>query len=255
MNLSGTSALVTGGASGLGAAVTARLIAAGARVVIVDLPGSDGEAAAERFGDAVRFAPADIRDADAMSAALDAAEENGPIRAVVHCAGRGGDRLRILGKDGEPSPMDSFEQVLSINLVGTYNVLRLAAARMARNDVVDGDRGVIVMTASVAAFDGQIGQTSYSASKAGVHGMTLVAARDLASKQIRVNTIAPGIFDTPMLARLRDDIRADLAASVPHPKRLGVAEDYARLAQAIIENTYLNGETIRLDGAIRMAPR
>lgn len=255
MNIDGISALVTGGASGLGEAVTTRLVAGGANVVIADLPGSEGEATASRLGEAVTFVPADIRDADAMSAALDRAEQNGPIRSVVHCAGRGGDRLRILTRDGEPSPIDSFEQVLSINLVGSYNVMRLAAARMARNEPLDSDRGVIIMTASVAAFDGQIGQTSYAASKAGVHGMTLVAARDLASKQIRVNTIAPGIFDTPMLARLRDDIRADLAASVPHPKRLGIAEDYARLAQSIIENSYLNGETIRLDGAIRMAPR
>lgn len=255
MNIDGISVLVTGGASGLGEAVTTRLVAGGAKVVIADLSESDGEATASRLGEAVSFVQADIRDVDAMSAALDRAEQNGPIRAVIHCAGRGGDRLRILGKDGDPSPLDSFEQMLSINLVGSYNVLRLAAARMARNEVLDSDRGVILMTASVAAFDGQIGQTSYSASKAGIHGMTLVAARDLASKQIRVNTIAPGIFDTPMLARLRDDIRADLAASVPHPKRLGIAEDYAHLAQSIIENSYLNGETIRLDGAIRMAPR
>jgi NAD(P)-dependent dehydrogenase (short-subunit alcohol dehydrogenase family) len=173
----------------------------------------------------------------------------------VHCAGRGGDRLRILDKEGEPAPLETFEQVVRINLLGTYNVLRLAAASMSRNEPIDGDRGVIVMTASVAAFDGQIGQTSYSASKAAVHGITLVAARDLASRQIRVNTIAPGTFDTPMLARLREDIREGLAGSVPHPKRLGRADDYAHLATAIIENEYMNGETIRLDGAIRMAPR
>jgi NAD(P)-dependent dehydrogenase (short-subunit alcohol dehydrogenase family) len=190
-----------------------------------------------------------------MARALDAAEERGPLRAVVHCAGRGGDRLRILGRDGEPSPLDSFEEVLRVNLVGTYNVLRLAAARMARNEPVDGERGAVVLTASVAAFDGQIGQTSYTASKAGVHGMTLVAARDLAGAQIRVNTIAPGIFDTPMLARLRQDIRDGLAASVPHPKRLGDPDDFAHLALTLLQNSYVNAETIRLDGGIRMAPR
>jgi NAD(P)-dependent dehydrogenase (short-subunit alcohol dehydrogenase family) len=173
----------------------------------------------------------------------------------VHCAGRGGDRLRILDRDGIAAPLQSFRDVLEINLIGTYNVLRLGAARIARSEPQDGERGAIVLTASVAAFDGQIGQTSYSASKAAVHGITLVAARDLASRLIRVNTIAPGIFDTPMLARLRDDIRADLAEAVPHPKRLGNPEDYAHLAASLLENGYLNGETVRLDGAIRMPPR
>ncbi|CAN5257174.1 SDR family NAD(P)-dependent oxidoreductase [soil metagenome] len=255
MKIEGISALVTGGASGLGAAVVRRLVEAGAAVVIADLASSPGEQAENVYGDRVRFVSADIRDDEGINRALDAAQELGTLRAVVHCAGRGGDRLRILGRDGTPSPIDSFEQVLSINLVGTYNVLRLAAARIATNDEVDGERGAIVLTASVAAFDGQIGQTSYAASKAGVHGLTLVAARDLASSKIRVNTIAPGVFDTPMLAKLRDDIRADLASSVPFPKRLGVADDYAHLAMSILENGYLNGETIRLDGAIRMAPR
>ena len=174
---------------------------------------------------------------------------------MVHCAGRGGDRLRILDKDRRPADPDSFAEVLRVNLIGTYNVLRLAAARMAGNELRDGDRGAVVMTASVAAFDGQIGQTAYTASKAGVHGITLVAARDLASYQIRVNTIAPGTFDTAMLARLRDDIREGLAASIPHPSRLGDAADYAHMAVSLIENRYVNGETIRLDGALRMAPR
>jgi NAD(P)-dependent dehydrogenase (short-subunit alcohol dehydrogenase family) len=255
MQLFDISALVTGGASGLGEATARALVAAGAQVTITDLPTSAGEEVAAALGGGTRFVPADITDELTLGAAMDAATERGPLRAVVHCAGRGGDRLRILGKDGEPSPLASFEEVLRINLVGTYNVLRLAAARMVGNEPLDGDRGAVVMTASVAAFDGQIGQTSYTASKAGVHGMTLVAARDLAAAQIRVNTIAPGIFDTPMLARLREDIRDGLAASVPHPRRLGAPEDYAHLALSLLQNPYVNAETIRLDGGIRMAPR
>jgi NAD(P)-dependent dehydrogenase (short-subunit alcohol dehydrogenase family) len=256
MQIDGISALVTGGASGLGLATARRLIDKGAdSVVLLDLPSSPGEQAAADLGKAARFVPADITDEAGVNAALDAAEEAGPVRAVVHCAGRGGDRVRIIDKERTPGALDTFEQVLRINLVGTYNVLRLAAARMSGNELEDGDRGAIVLTASVAAFDGQIGQTSYSASKAGVHGITLVAARDLASWAIRVNTIAPGVFDTPMLARLRDDIREGLAASVPHPKRLGDPEDYAHMALSLLENGYVNGHTVRLDGAIRMAPR
>jgi NAD(P)-dependent dehydrogenase (short-subunit alcohol dehydrogenase family) len=255
VRLNDISALVTGGASGLGEATARALVAAGARVTITDLPGSAGEEVAAALGGGTRFVAADITDELTLGAALDAAGERGPLRAVVHCAGRGGDRLRILGKDGEPSPLASFEEVLRINLVGSYNVLRLAAARMVRTEPVDGERGAVVLTASVAAFDGQIGQTSYTASKAGVHGMTLVAARDLAAAQIRVNTIAPGIFDTPMLARLREDIRDGLAASVPHPRRLGAPEDFAHLALSLLENPYVNAETVRLDGGIRMAPR
>jgi NAD(P)-dependent dehydrogenase (short-subunit alcohol dehydrogenase family) len=256
MRIDGISALVTGGASGLGLATARRLVEAGAAsVVLLDLPTSPGEQASADLGPAAHFVAGDITDEAGVQAALDAAEEAGPLRAVVHCAGRGGDRTRIIDRQGNPGELETFEQVLRINLVGTYNVLRLAAARMSRNEVVDGDRGAIVLTASVAAFDGQIGQTSYTASKAGVHGMTLVAARDLASWQIRVNTIAPGIFDTPMLARLREDIRQGLADSVPHPKRLGDAEDYAHMAVSMLENSYVNGHTLRLDGAIRMAPR
>ena len=256
MRIDGISALVTGGASGLGLATVRRLLDQGAAsVVLLDLPSSPGEQAASDLGEAARFVPGDITDEAGVQAALDAAEEAGPLRAVVHCAGRGGDRVRILDKARTPGALETFEQVLRINLVGTYNVLRLAAARMSGNEIEDGDRGAIVLTASVAAFDGQIGQTSYSASKAGVHGITLVAARDLASWAIRVNTIAPGVFDTPMLARLRDDIREGLAASVPHPKRLGHPEDYAHMAVSLLENGYVNGHTVRLDGAIRMAPR
>jgi len=257
VRIEGMSALVTGGASGLGLGTARHLVERGASVVLLDLPSSEGEKAAASLGSSARFAPADITDTEAVEAALEASSAHGPLRAVVHCAGRGGDRHRILGKSGEPGPLDAFEQVVRVNLIGTYNVLRLAAARMAGNDPdpVDGERGAIVLTASVAAFEGQIGQTSYAAAKAGVRGITIVAARDLASWQIRVVAIAPGIMDTPMLARLRDDIREGLAASVPYPKRLGTPADYAQLAASIIENPYLNGEVIRLDGAIRMAPR
>jgi NAD(P)-dependent dehydrogenase (short-subunit alcohol dehydrogenase family) len=255
MRIDGISAIVTGGASGLGLATARELTSRGASVTIVDLPGSDGAAVAKELGGRAQFAAADITDEGQVQAAIDAAVGVGPLRAVVHCAGRGGDRTRIIDREHKPGPLETFNQVLQVNLVGTYNVLRLAAAAMSYNDVVDGDRGVCILTASVAAFDGQIGQTSYSASKAAIHGITLVVARDLASWQIRVNTIAPGTFDTPMLARLREDIRDGLAASVPHPKRLGLPADYGHLAVSLIENNYVNGETIRLDGAIRMAPR
>ncbi|MEV6336864.1 SDR family NAD(P)-dependent oxidoreductase [Nocardia vinacea] len=255
MHIDGSSALVTGGASGLGLATARRIIDRGGRVVLADISEEQGAKAVAELGDAAQFVRADVTDEAEISAALDAAEKSGPLRFVVHCAGRGGDRVRIIDRDRTPGDLATFAEVVRINLIGTYNVLRLAAARMAANEIVDGDRGAIVLTASVAAFDGQIGQTSYTASKAGVHGITLVGARDLASWQIRVNTIAPGIMDTPMLARLREDIRESLAATVPHPKRLGEGDDYARLAVEMLENPYLNGQTIRLDGAIRMAPR
>ena len=255
MRLDGASTVVTGGASGLGLATARRLIHHKARVVLVDLASAPGEEAVEQLGPAASFVPADVLDDAAFAKALDAAEQSGPLRAVVHCAGRGGDRQRILDKEGQPNGVASFCEVVQVNLFGSYNVLRLAAARMARNEPRDGDRGTVVLTASIAAFDGQIGQTSYTASKAAVHGMTLVAARDLASVQIRVNAIAPGIFDTPMLARLRQDLRVALASAVPHPNRLGAADDYAQMALAILENPYINGETVRLDGAVRMPPR
>jgi NAD(P)-dependent dehydrogenase (short-subunit alcohol dehydrogenase family) len=255
MRISGISALVTGGASGLGLGTARELVARGAKVVLLDLESSAGDEAAKELGDAARFVAADVTDTDQVNAALDAAEANGPLRSVVHCAGRGGDRYRIIDKDGNPGALDTFADILWINLVGTYNILRLAASRMTRNDLLDSERGSFTLTASVAAFEGQIGQTSYAASKGGVRAMTIVAARDLASWGIRVNTIAPGTMDTPMLSRLRDDIRQGLAASVPYPKRLGTAADYGHLAASLIENQYVNGEVIRLDGAIRMASR
>ena len=255
MQLDSISALVTGGSSGLGLATVRRLLAAGARVGIADLnPPSDDDLADARRGGGLRQGRHHRRGRGERRARRHRGR-NGPLRAVVHCAGRGGDRVRILDKEGNPGSLETFAEVVRVNLVGTYNILRLGAARIARTEPVDGERGAIVLTASVAAFDGQIGQTSYTATKAAVHGITLVAARDLASRQIRVNTIAPGIFDTPMLARLRQDIRDGLAAAVPHPRRLGDPDDYAHLAVSLLENPYVNGETIRLDGAIRMPPR
>jgi NAD(P)-dependent dehydrogenase (short-subunit alcohol dehydrogenase family) len=254
MQLSGLTTAVTGGASGLGLATVQRLVAAGGQVTIIDLPSSAGEQVAADLGEAARFVAADVTDGEQFAAALDAAGERGPLRGLVHCAGAG-RRLRILDKDGEPGSLEDFEWVMKLNVTGSFNALRLGAARMARNEAVDGERGAIVLTASVAAFEGQIGQLPYTASKAAIVGMTLNAARDLASRAIRVCTIAPGIMDTPLLARLRDDVRASLEASVPNPPRLGNTAEFALLAGQILENGYLNGETIRLDGAIRMAPR
>lgn len=254
MHIDGASTVVTGGASGLGLATARRLLDAGATVVIADLPASAGESVAAELGPRVSFVPADVRSAEDFAVVFDKAEEAGPLRAVVHCAGRGGP-VRVVDKLGEPGSLELYTEIVTTNLIGSFNVLRLAAARMARNAPVDGDRGVVILTASVAAFEGQIGQIPYSSSKAGVVGMTIVAARDLAGKFIRVNTIAPGTFDTPLLARLSEEVRGSLAATVPHPSRLGDPDEYAKLALAIIDNGMLNGETIRLDGAIRMAPR
>ncbi|WP_433189919.1 SDR family NAD(P)-dependent oxidoreductase [Actinoallomurus sp. CA-150999] len=253
MKLTEGVAVVTGGASGLGEATTRRLAGDGVRVVIVDLPGSRGEKLAAELGEPVEFAPADVTSEEDVVSALDVAESRGPIRLVVNCAGIGTPG-RIIGKRGL-LPLEQFRRVVDVNLVGTFNVVRLAADRMMRNEPIDGERGVLLMTASVAAFEGQIGQIAYSASKGGVHAMTIVAARDLADKQIRVNTIAPGIFLTPMLMTLPEDARASLGAQIPHPARLGDPSEYADLVCAIAANPMLNGETIRLDGAIRMGPR
>lgn len=254
MKLTNMSAVVTGGASGLGLACTRQLVARGVPVVIVDLNREKGEAVAAELAPHVRYVHADVCDTDQINAALDAAESVAPLRALIHCAGIGGP-VRLVEKDGQPGSLEKYENIVRVNLIGTFNCLRLAAARMAKNEIVDGERGACVMTASVAAFEGQIGQIPYSASKAGIVGMTVVAARDLATKFIRVCTIAPGLFDTPLLARLPDPIRASLGASVPHPARLGAPDEFAQLALHMLENAMLNGETVRLDGAIRMAPR
>jgi len=249
MRIEGSSALVAGGASGLGAATARRLRAGGAEVVIADLNAERGSALAEEIG--AQFVPCDVTDESQVSGAVEAA---GPLRISVCCAGIGWAE-KTAGRRG-PHASDPFEAVVRVNLIGTFNVLRLAAAAMLGNDPDDeGERGVCVNTASIAAFDGQIGQIAYSASKGGIVGMTLPAARDLASSGIRVVTIAPGLFDTPLLAGLPEEARAALGEQVPHPHRLGRPEEYGHLAAHIVENPMLNGEVIRLDGALRMPPR
>jgi NAD(P)-dependent dehydrogenase (short-subunit alcohol dehydrogenase family) len=253
MDVKNSVALVTGGASGLGLATVEALLAVGAKVVILDLPGSPGEEVAERLGDHVLFAAADVRDEAAVTAALDVAAGFGDLRVVVNCAGTG-DAIKTVGKNGA-YPLDSFKRIIDINLIGTFNVIRLGAERISKLEPVGEERGVIINTASVAAFDGQIGQAAYSASKGGVVGMTLPIARDLASLKIRVMTIAPGLFNTPLLAMLPDEAKASLGNQVPHPSRLGEPVEFGALAAHIVANPMLNGEVIRLDGAIRMAPR
>lgn len=252
MRVDGAVALVTGGASGLGRATVERLAGLGARVVVVDLPRSDGKDVAAEVGG--EFAPADVTDPAAVEAAVGVATGLGPLRVVVNCAGIG-PPARVVGRDGAPMPLESFTTVVQVNLVGTFNVIRLAAAVMSTVEPVGEERGVVVNTASVAAYEGQIGQAAYSASKGGIVGMTLPIARELAGRQIRVVTIAPGLFETPLLAGLPEDARKSLGGQVPHPSRLGRPAEYAALVQHIVENAMLNGETIRLDGAIRMAPR
>lgn len=269
MDIKGSVALVTGGASGLGAATARRLFDAGASVVLVDLPDSAGDAfAAElsaRGGAGVGepankavFVPADVTNEEQVQAAVDAAAALGPLRIVVNCAGIGTPG-KVLGRDGV-LPLESFNRVIQINLVGTFNVLRLAAAAMvatrpAETELGGPERGVIINTASVAAFDGQIGQPAYAASKGAVAAMTLPLARELARSLVRVVTIAPGIFETPMMAGLPPEAQESLGHQVPHPSRLGRPDEYANLVAHIVDNAMLNGETIRLDGAIRMGPK
>lgn len=263
MHASGRTALITGGASGLGRATAERMLAAGSSVVIADLPGSPGAALAEAWNaehgpDRARFAPTDVTDEAQVQAAVDAASELGRLDVLVACAGivRG---ARVVGRSG-PFPLDVWRQVVDINLTGTFTAVSLAAARMAEQGAGDGEEaneenGVIVMTASVAAFDGQVGQAAYSASKGGVVGLVLPLARDLAQHRIRVMAIAPSLFRTPMAEALPEEALASLEEQTLHPHRLGRPEEYAALVQHIVENPMLNGETIRLDGAVRMAPR
>jgi NAD(P)-dependent dehydrogenase (short-subunit alcohol dehydrogenase family) len=252
MQLDATAAIVTGGASGLGAATAALLVRRGARVVVLDLP----QALADTPGvDGVEHVATDVTDPDSVRAAVDTAASLGvPLRSVVNCAGIG-PSMRILGKKGVHD-LALYAKVVQVNLVGTFNVLALAAERIAETEpLADGQRGVVVNTASIAAYEGQIGQAAYSSSKGGIVGLTLSAARDLAQHGIRVNTIAPGIVETPMLATVSDEFRAGLAAGVPFPQRLARAEEYAELAGFLIEHDYINGEVVRMDGALRMAPR
>jgi 3-hydroxyacyl-CoA dehydrogenase / 3-hydroxy-2-methylbutyryl-CoA dehydrogenase len=255
MQVAGTVALVTGGASGLGLATVRELIATGGKAMIVDRPQSDGAALAEQLGANAGFAAADVTsEADVQAAVQRTIERFGTIHINVNCAGTGA-AMKTTSKGG-PMPLEIFAKVIEINLIGTFNVLRLCATQMTKNPGnEDGERGVIVNTASVAAFDGQIGQAAYSASKGGVVAMTLPIARDLASVGIRVCTIAPGTFDTPMLALMPDAMRQTLAAQIPFPPRLGQPTEFAALARHIVENPMLNGETIRLDGALRMPPK
>jgi NAD(P)-dependent dehydrogenase (short-subunit alcohol dehydrogenase family) len=254
MRIEGSSAIVVGGASGLGAATVRQLHGQGAVVTIADVNAEKGEALASELG--LSFVSCDVREEEQVKAAVEqAAQGEGGLRIAICCAGTGWAQ-KVAGSKG-PHPLMPFEIIISINLIGTFNVLRFASATMIGNEpsAEDGERGVCVNTASIAAFDGQVGQIAYSASKGGVVGMTLPAARDLAQYGVRVNTIAPGLFDTPLLAALPEEARQKLGAGVPYPPRLGAPEEYAHLAAHIVENRMLNGETIRLDGALRMPPR
>lgn len=254
MQLQGQAVLVSGGASGLGAETARQLAAAGAKVAILDLNSEAGQAlAAEIGGVALRC---DITDSASVNAALDAAEAaHGVARVLVNCAGIGGAK-RLVGKDGSPMPLEDFSRIIHVNLIGTFNMTRLAAARMvAQPECEDGERGVIILTSSVAAYDGQVGQEAYAASKGGLTSLTLPLARDLSQYGVRVMTIAPGLFLTPLLFKLPEEVQQSLAAAIPFPKRLGKASEFAALACHIVSNLSLNGEVIRLDGALRLAPR
>ncbi len=250
----GMTAIVTGGVSGLGEACAEQLLARGLQVVAVDLNDERGAAMERKYAGQLRYVKADVADEQQMQHAVDVARELGNLRALVHCAGIGGP-LRLIEKDGSAGSLDKYSNIIRVNLIGSFNALRLAAVAMAGNEPIDGERGACVLTASVAGYEGQIGQIPYASSKAGVIGMTIVAARDLATKFIRVCTIAPGLFETPLLMRLPENVRQSLGASVPHPSRLGQPHEFAMTALHILENPMLNGETIRLDGAIRMQPR
>ena len=254
MKIDGQAALVSGGGSGLGAAVARALAAQGAKVAVLDVNAAAAEAVAAEIGGIALHC--DITDTTSVTAALDAAEaKHGAARMVMNIAGIGSAK-RIIGRDGNAAPMEDFERVIRVNLLGSYNLTRLAVARTAKLDALeDGERGVVLLTASVAAFDGQVGQEAYSASKGGIVSMTLPLARDLAQWGIRVCTIAPGLFLTPLMHQLPQEVQKTLAASIPFPKRLGKPEEFAELALQVVTNGHLNGEVIRLDGALRMAPR
>lgn len=254
MNIQGHSAIVTGGCSGLGEAVARELARQGAQVAVLDVNAEGAQRVAVEIGGIA--CTCDITKTDDVNAALDAAQAaHGVPRIVMNIAGIGTAR-RVIGKDGSPAPLEDFERVVRINLIGTYNVIRLAAARIARLDPLeDNERGVMLCTASVAAYDGQVGQEAYSASKGGIVGMTLPLARDLAQWGVRVVTVAPGLFLTPLMHQLPPEVQQSLASSIPFPKRLGRPEEFASLAAHVVTNTHLNGEVIRLDGALRMAPR
>lgn len=258
MQITDSVALVTGGLSGLGRATAGNLAAAGARVIVLDLPHERGAELAADIGPRVNYVPADVTNAEQVQGAIDTAEELGSLRIVVNCAGVA-TAGKVLGRDGVLA-LEKFAKILDINVTGTFNVIRLAAEAMSRTEPIvgvggTGERGVIINTASVAAFDGQIGQPAYAASKGAIAAMTLPLARELAHHQIRVMCIAPGIFHTPMMSGLPQEAQDSLGAQVPHPSRLGEPSEYADLVQHIVHNAMLNGETIRLDGAIRMAPK
>ena len=254
MNIQGQSALVTGGGSGLGEATARELARLGAKVAVLDLNLANAQRVASDIGGLA--VQCDVVNPDSMQAAIDAATTaHGPARILMHVAGIGSAK-RVVGRDGNAAPLEDFARVVNVNLIGTYNAARLFAAACAKLDPMeDGERGVMVFTASVAAFDGQVGQQAYSASKAGVAGMTLPMARDLAQHGIRVCTVAPGLFATPLLKELPEAVQESLAKSIPFPQRLGKPEEFARLAVHIVSNGHLNGEVIRLDGALRMSPR
>ena len=254
MNIQGQAALVTGGGSGLGEATARELARLGAKVAVLDINLANAQKVAAEIGGLAL--PCDITDGTSLQAAIEqAAAAHGPARILAHIAGIGAAK-RVIGKDGNAAPLEDFARIVNVNLIGTYNAARLFAAACAKLEPLeDGERGVMVFTASVAAFDGQVGQQAYSASKGGVVGMTLPMARDLAQHGIRVCTIAPGLFSTPLMRTLPEPVQQSLAASIPFPPRLGKPEEFAALAAHIVTNTHLNGEVIRLDGALRMAPR
>ncbi|MDP3670450.1 MAG: SDR family NAD(P)-dependent oxidoreductase [Telluria sp.] len=254
MNMQGQAALVTGGASGLGAETARQLARAGAKVSVLDINLEAARALADDIG-GLAFG-CDITDTPSIEQALEGARaHHGSARILVNCAGIGGAR-RLVGRDGAPMPLEEFSRIINVNLIGTFNMIRIAAAGMvAHEPLADGERGVIIMTSSVAAYDGQVGQEAYAASKGGLTSLTLPLARDLAQFGVRVMTIAPGLFETPLLFKLPEEVQQSLAASIPFPKRLGKAEEFAALAAHIVGNLSLNGEVIRLDGALRLPPR